>query len=59
LAVFSQFGGFDLVLRNLGIMEHYESIQKGVFDSRDLLYFVSFIAVFVVFTKLVLQARKW
>lgn len=59
LAVFSQFGGFDLVLRNLGIMEHYESIQKGVFDSRDLLYFISFIAVFVVFTKLVLHSRKW
>ncbi|MEO9532790.1 MAG: gliding motility-associated ABC transporter permease subunit GldF [Crocinitomicaceae bacterium] len=59
LAVFSQFGGFDLVLRNLGIMEHYESIQKGVFDSRDLLYFVSFIAVFIVLTKLVLHSRKW
>ncbi|MGB1104667.1 MAG: gliding motility-associated ABC transporter permease subunit GldF [Crocinitomicaceae bacterium] len=59
LAVFSQFGGLDLVLRNLGIMEHYDSIQRGVLDTRDLIYFVSFAAVFLLSTKLVLQARKW
>jgi ABC-2 type transport system permease protein len=59
LAVYSQFGGLDLVLRNIGIMEHYESIQKGVIDTRDILYFASFSLVFILSTKLVLQARKW
>lgn len=59
LAVYSQFGGLDLVFRNIGIMEHYESIQKGVIDTRDMLYFISFTLVFLIFTKLVLQARKW
>ena len=59
LAVYSQFGGLDIVFRNLGIMEHYESIQKGVLDTRDLLYFLSFTMVFLILTKLVLQARKW
>lgn len=59
LAVYSQFGGLDLVLRNLGIMEHYESIQKGVIDTRDILFFLSFITVFILSTKLVLQSRKW
>lgn len=59
LAVYSQFGGLDIVFRNLGIMEHYESIQKGVLDTRDLLYFLSFTLVFLILTKLVLQARKW
>jgi len=59
LAVFSQFGGLDLVFRNLGIMEHYESIQRGVIDTRDLFYFISFIAVFILSTKIVLQSRKW
>lgn len=59
LAVYSQFGGLDIVIRNLGIMEHYESIQKGVLDTRDLLYFLSFTLVFLILTKLVLQARKW
>lgn len=59
LAVYSQFGGLDLVFRNLGIMEHYESIQKGVLDTRDIFYFISFAVVFILSTKLVLQARKW
>lgn len=59
LAVFSQFGGLDLILRNMGIMEHYDSIQRGVLDTRDLIYFVSFAAVFLLSTKLVLQSRKW
>jgi ABC-2 type transport system permease protein len=59
LAVFSQFGGLDLFFRNLGIMEHYRSIQRGVIDTRDILYFLSFITVFIALTKLVLQSRKW
>ena len=59
LAVYSQFGGLDLVFRNLGMMEHYTACQKGVLDTRDLIYFISFIAVFVLSTKLVLQSRKW
>ncbi|WP_070137869.1 gliding motility-associated ABC transporter permease subunit GldF [Crocinitomix algicola] len=59
LAVFSQFGGLDLILRNLGIMEHYESIQKGVLDTRDITYFISLTVVFILATKLVLQSRKW
>ncbi|MEX1002912.1 MAG: gliding motility-associated ABC transporter permease subunit GldF [Crocinitomicaceae bacterium] len=59
LAVYSQFGGLDLILRKLGIMEHYESIQKGVIDTRDILYFVSFSFIFLAGTRLVLQSRKW
>lgn len=59
LAVYSQFGGLDFLFRNLGIMEHYRSIQRGVIDTRDILYFLSFITVFIALTKLVLQSRKW
>jgi ABC-2 type transport system permease protein len=59
LAVYSQLGGLDLVLRNLGMMEHYTSCQKGVIDTRDIFYFLSFIFVFILSTKLVLQSRKW
>ncbi|MBD3636851.1 MAG: gliding motility-associated ABC transporter permease subunit GldF [Crocinitomicaceae bacterium] len=59
LAVYSQFGGLDYFIRNLGIMEHYESIQRGVLDTRDILYFISFTLVFLILTKLVLHARKW
>ena len=59
LATYSQFGGLDIVIRNLGIMEHFSSIQKGVLDSSDIVYFLSVIIVFILATKLSLQSRKW
>ncbi len=59
LAVYSDFGGLDLVLRNLSVVEHYSAIQRGVIDTRDIVYFVSFVAVFILSTKLILQMRKW
>lgn len=44
---------------SLGINEHYKSISRGVVDSRDLVYFLSVISVFLLLTKSVLQSRKW
>ncbi len=46
-------------LVNLGINEHYQSISRGVLDTRDLIYFISFVAVFFGLTKLVIGGRKW
>lgn len=59
LATYSQFGGLDIVIRNLGIMEHFTSIQKGVLVSTDILYFISLTIIFILATKLSLQSRKW
>lgn len=50
---------FDSVLINLGINEHYQSISRGVLDSRDLIYFLSMIALFLLITKTILGGRKW
>lgn len=55
---YSLFGGMDGFVRNLGIYEHYLSISRGVVDSRDVIYFISIIVFFVLFTKLVLESRK-
>lgn len=55
----SLFGAVDNFIAQLGINEHYLSISRGVLDTRDLIYFLSFIALFVVFTKTVLESRKW
>jgi ABC-2 type transport system permease protein len=43
----------------LGINEHYQSISRGVLDTRDLIYFLSFISLFLVLTKTALGGRKW
>ncbi|MFK8038380.1 MAG: gliding motility-associated ABC transporter permease subunit GldF [Crocinitomicaceae bacterium] len=59
LATYSQFGNADFVIKNLGILEHFTSVQKGVLVFSDFIYFLSCITIFVLATKLVLQSRKW
>ena len=49
----------DGFIINLGINEHYKSMSRGVIDSRDMIYFVSVIAFFLLITKIILQSRKW
>jgi len=53
------FSYWDSSLINLGIQAHYESISRGVLDTRDLLYFISISTLFLYFTKLILESRKW
>jgi ABC-2 type transport system permease protein len=53
------FGRFDQLVAELGINEHYLSMSRGVLDSRDAVYFIGFIAVFLFSTKIVLESRKW
>ncbi len=46
-------------IADLGINQHYESISRGVVDSRDLIYFISVNAIFIFLTKIVIISRKW
>ena len=56
---FHIFGKFGLVLKNLGISQHYASISRGVIDSRDMVYFLSVIALFLYMARLRLKSRNW
>lgn len=53
------FGSVDLFIQQLGIASHYSSLSRGVIDTRDILYFLSVIILFLSMTKLVLSSRKW
>lgn len=53
------FGRFDLFVRNLGIQSHYDSMSRGVVDSRNVLYFISVSAIFIMLTKLIMGSRQW
>ncbi|MBE0639920.1 MAG: gliding motility-associated ABC transporter permease subunit GldF [Bacteroidales bacterium] len=53
------FGTVDLFIKSLGINAHYTSMSRGVIDTRDVVYFVSLIALFILFTKLSIESRKW
>ncbi len=53
------FGQWDSFVQSLGIQFHYESISRGVIDTRDIVYFVSLISVFLGLTFISLDSRKW
>lgn len=59
IADFKLLGSWDSVVANLGINAHYQSISRGVIDSRDLFYFIGFDVVFIAATKTVFGGRKW
>jgi ABC-2 type transport system permease protein len=59
----SQFGIFigkaDYLVESLGLSAHYDAMGKGVVDSRDVVYFLSIISVFILFTRTALSSRRW
>ncbi|MDB5016301.1 MAG: gliding motility-associated transporter substrate-binding protein GldG [Mucilaginibacter sp.] len=48
----------ELNLQNLGITEHYESVSRGVLDTRDLAYFIILTGVFLCLTLFVLLRQR-
>ncbi|HBN03123.1 MAG TPA: gliding motility-associated ABC transporter permease subunit GldF [Bacteroidetes bacterium] len=53
------FGSNDSIVQSVGIQYHYDSISRGVVDTRDLVYFGSLITFFLGLTYLTLDSRKW
>jgi len=51
--------GMELSIEKMGISYHYNAISRGVIDTRDVLYFISVISLFLYASKLSLQSRKW
>lgn len=56
---FHIFGKFGYIIKNLGISQHYASISRGVVDSRDIVYFLGVIVLFLYMARLRLQSRNW
>ncbi|MEM7163340.1 MAG: gliding motility-associated ABC transporter permease subunit GldF [Bacteroidota bacterium] len=59
IASFELMGPLDTFFLNLSLNEHYLSLSRGVIDTRDLVYFIGFCAIFLLFTQFVLSIRKW
>lgn len=53
------FGKVDLLIKSLGINEHYKSMSRGVLDTRDMLYFLGIIALFILLSRFSIERRKW
>lgn len=52
-------GTWDDLVQKLGIDYHYRSISRGLVDSRDVLYFLSLVAFFLILTLTAQERRKW
>lgn len=52
-------GTLALNIKQLGILYHYDSISKGLIDSRDLIYFFSVSGLMILLTKTHLSSRQW
>lgn len=48
----------NLGLQNIGVTAHYESVSRGVLDTRDLGYFVCLSAFFIWCTLLVIKIQR-
>lgn len=59
LASLDLFSSFSTTILKFGINEHYRSVSRGVLDTRDILYYLSVIFIFLLLTKIVLQSRNW
>ncbi|HEY9006471.1 gliding motility-associated ABC transporter permease subunit GldF [Ohtaekwangia sp.] len=59
LASLNVWSAHTLFIKQLGILYHYESLSKGLIDSRDVLYFLSVIFLLLSVTKLTLGSRQW
>lgn len=49
----------ESVLRSLSFNTHYQSMSRGVLDTRDLLYFFTAILFFLGLSKMRISNRKW
>lgn len=68
---FIAYSGFDAMSKVFGLRSiesylisfsvnsHYQSISRGVLDTRDVVYFITFVLLFLGLTKMVIGGRKW
>lgn len=51
-------GGADFYLSLIGVDYHYNSMSRGVIDVRDVIYFLSLVALFISLTHFALSKKK-
>lgn len=54
LPFFTEINDF---IQGIGINEHYKSMSRGVLDSRDIIYFLGVISIFIMITKSIISKK--
>lgn len=52
-------GKVSFLISRMGISHHYSSVSRGVLDSRDILYFLGVMGLFLMGTRISLQSSRW
>jgi ABC-2 type transport system permease protein len=58
LGSYKLLGSFDTVFQYIGISFHYDSIKKGILDTKDIIYFFSIITLFLFGALTVVKSLK-
>ena len=52
-------GWFYHTLRYIGTYDHWETFTKGIIDTRDVIYYVSFTALLIFIAVRIVESRRW
>lgn len=58
IASYSLFGNWDYTVSRMGMLAHFQSMSRGVIDTRDVIYFMSIAAFFLALTSWLLKSKK-
>lgn len=58
LGSYSLMGDFDSTVKHFGLDAHYDSIKKGVIETKDVVYFLSIIVFFIYASLTVIKSLK-
>ncbi len=58
IAVMFTMGSAGSFVQTLGIADHYQAMSRGVIDTRDIVYFLALIAIFMLMTKARIEYSK-
>ncbi len=58
LGSYNLMGSFDSVVQYFGMTYHYDGIQKGVIDTKNIVYFLSVIVLFIYAALTVIKSLK-
>lgn len=59
IASLLSYTGMELSIEKLGVNYHYNAISRGVIDTRDILYFIGVILIFIFASTISIKSRKW
>ncbi|MBX3395122.1 MAG: ABC transporter permease subunit [Phycisphaerae bacterium] len=52
-------GQWRLVLSHVNVLFHFQNFSKGIFDTKDLVFFITGTGLFLFLTVKVLESRRW